>query len=894
MAIMEASHTSIEGGFEKIIEASAMGIVLDMAQKSQYQYPLKSSIRELVSNALDAIKEREAAVQILSGTAQVSDFYEEREGEIYEDSKFDFDYYDTQYLSTDPNVYITYVEGKAMEKDKIIIKDNGVGLGKYRLEKYFNIGWSSKRLSRLPLGKFGVGAKAPLSLNPYYTMQSCYNGEVFRFNIYDARVESITPRFNLETGLENKSYILPNKYKLYCEPTTQKNGVTITIEAKKTYMSQIKDVVENQLLYFSNVIFNIHHADNHNEEVDFKADVVYEDDLIILANSKYYNKPHILLNKVNYGYIDWGELELEDKEGNIGIKVQPEDVEVHPSRERLIWNEKTKAKVVERFKSVVDIASRLVEKELQQTDFLAWVKACYNVSTRYTNKSNGSILERLSLLVDFTNIKPKFSDTDLRFTAKLFDSLKMQKVIYETTRKANKPIQKISRTELFSLGFQLDLPVILAIEKANNRKEKYLLSLYPQGFVKIKPPLWLNTTLSLVESTGDEWASDYRKEGEQVWNLFCASKGVLRYEDIEVPEDFKGTDLEEDELTDQIVTPGSDLSHEERRKIEGKVVLHTPRWVEEYPRNEGNILEWQKVEVPVKEVDDWDEEEIYYGNDADKDVLQFVTLLTRNTTHEDLILCRHLKTTRRNSAILNDHNFYYEGYDANESVRNYEAYRCTHFFENPKIKLIKVSQQTTKLYTDFLHINNFFQRVENNTLTMSNLLIQWNTARQIKENLHKLNFLWNYPFDEEKQATFKELVAYVKDYYREVKDLGHHSVNETVYDQLIAHLDKVQQFQLVVQNGATAEEISHLAQEMWKTDTIKDGCALDLETWTKFQGLLEWSEPVRVLLNEMHVLTGITDLNTLQLTRQYQSRSDVSLSEEVQQSLASYVKSKLI
>lgn len=140
MAILEQQTTEINGGFEKKIEEGSMGLMMDILQKYQYQFPIKSSIRELASNGLDSIAEREVAKRILTGQNKVSDFYEEKEGSLYKDSKFDPEYYDLKYLSDDPNVYITYHVGSGVEKDKVTIEDNGVGLGLYRLSSYFNLG----------------------------------------------------------------------------------------------------------------------------------------------------------------------------------------------------------------------------------------------------------------------------------------------------------------------------------------------------------------------------------------------------------------------------------------------------------------------------------------------------------------------------------------------------------------------------------------------------------------------------------------------------------------------------------------------------------------------------------------------------------------------------------
>jgi hypothetical protein len=72
MAIHNEQIREVQG-FAKEIEASALGMILDNLQVSQYQYPQKSTVRELVSNSLDAIKEKQIALSILQGKEKVED-----------------------------------------------------------------------------------------------------------------------------------------------------------------------------------------------------------------------------------------------------------------------------------------------------------------------------------------------------------------------------------------------------------------------------------------------------------------------------------------------------------------------------------------------------------------------------------------------------------------------------------------------------------------------------------------------------------------------------------------------------------------------------------------------------------------------------------------------------
>lgn len=310
-------------------------------QQHQYAYPIKSTIRELVSNGIDSIAEKQMASNILTGKAAVKDYYEELEGDIYEGSKFDPSYYNLQYFSNDNEVHIIYHEAGATGKDFIIIQDFGVGLGGQRLKNYFNLGWSSKRLLKSQLGKFGLGNKSPLSIGiPYYTIESAWNGELFRFNVYSTSIESLIPAYDFNTSKTNikHSFVEDDgrEYVFYSEETTLPNGVSVIIPAKKHHKEQYIDAVKQQLLYFDNVrLFTYNEESQQKIEIPVKAEIMYEDNRIVLSKNDIYSKPHLLLNKVNYGFINFQELELEERKGNIGIKVDPTEVSINPSRETL-------------------------------------------------------------------------------------------------------------------------------------------------------------------------------------------------------------------------------------------------------------------------------------------------------------------------------------------------------------------------------------------------------------------------------------------------------------------------------------------------------------------------------------------------------------------------------
>ena len=128
------SNTS---GLEKIINKGAQRLVIDVLQSTQYSTPIPSTIRELVTNACDSQREKEIAVEILTGKAKVEDYFITRDGEEYTDSNFDPSYYSLENLNViQNNVNVKYREDDAGTGfcDTVEIIDYGVGIGNRRLE----------------------------------------------------------------------------------------------------------------------------------------------------------------------------------------------------------------------------------------------------------------------------------------------------------------------------------------------------------------------------------------------------------------------------------------------------------------------------------------------------------------------------------------------------------------------------------------------------------------------------------------------------------------------------------------------------------------------------------------------------------------------------------------
>jgi hypothetical protein len=103
--------------------------MFSVLQETQYVYPFKSSVREIVSNCLDSVTERNNSRKIINGELLASDLYIIKEGTEFS-SGFNADYYDLNWLSNNDNVQIVYVDNDTPTRDRIKFIDHGVGVVK--------------------------------------------------------------------------------------------------------------------------------------------------------------------------------------------------------------------------------------------------------------------------------------------------------------------------------------------------------------------------------------------------------------------------------------------------------------------------------------------------------------------------------------------------------------------------------------------------------------------------------------------------------------------------------------------------------------------------------------------------------------------------------------------
>ena len=608
-------------GLEKIINKGAERLVIDVLQSTQYSTPIPSTIRELVTNACDSQREKEIAIEILTGKAEASEYFITREGAEYEDSNFDPSYYNLEHLDMDQNrVKVLYIENDEGTGycDTVEIIDYGVGIGGRRLEGMLELGYSTKRNTAENFGAFGLGSKIALSTGvSHYTIETVYNGKLFKMHCYPYKTDFAISKWDADGEI-----ILSNGDPAYYKATTHKNYTKISFGSKKHNRRAFNNAVRDQLSYIHNVDFFTQYASGGMFPEHISKNILINTPTCIVSEgSSWYTKPHIVIVKnpgdsigINYGSIDFREMEMEDLHGNIGIKcpmrqayidddgnevVVREGVEVTPSREKVIYNDKTKEYLQKMLQCAADEASELIEEALKEEDFLKWIELCSNVL--YKNSSSEEVsndlmgLNQIARMVDTSTIRPMFKSSGIRYAnpKKMLPGYRVRVITrnYNTINRAD--LDNWSSGNLSRIYYAED-------GGATKMKDLYLTG-EGGGFVLITPIDKDFLADEIFRETRPEQKAKLIAAKTKHDNLKQViaqlldqhSPSLLSYDEVVVPDDVQLmlSKIEEREQTKQ-------LTAAELRKLQQRTVGYSLR----VRGRDETVWVWDKVEPKIEQV----------------------------------------------------------------------------------------------------------------------------------------------------------------------------------------------------------------------------------------------------------------------------------------------------
>lgn len=875
-------------GIAKKINKGAEKMVFDILQSTQYSMPVQSTVRELVTNACDSQREKEVAIEILSGKKKVEDYYIERHGAQYEDSNFDVSYYNVASLEhVKDHIDLVYEKNEGVGYcDLFKVTDYGVGIGARRLEGILELGYSTKRNTSENFGAFGLGAKAALSTGvDFYTIETIYNGMRFKCNCYNYKTDFIIPAFNVVTGQQNPFVTFSDGSKVYYVPTEATNQTTVSFGVKKHNRNKFEEAIEEQLMYFDNVNFIV--RDNEDEDtpdrtVKFQPDVLYNSDNLIISDSYYFNKPHIVLVKdkgattgINYGYIDFRELEMEQMYGSIAFKcparqvvtnddgtetVLQDGVDVTPSREKVIWNEATKKYIKGVIMAAAQEASDIIQEELQETDFLKWVDACRSIITG--NSSENRILNKLARIINTDDIKPKFGpDPRIKYgpANKLFEGLTIMKPYKDRHEGIKRDTMKDWNGFDAKHFYERE-------DKWSKYKDMYLMEKDTEDHwnrnhvcTYTLEDLEDRFNNALAKAMGNpDTVQKVMKEKTRVTakrnailKLIESSEWYKNYDEVEVPEEWlKGR--KEEEAQEEEKAKFSNLSPAERREIEKRMVAYTLR----YDERKDDYFTMDKIEPKTVDIMN-SKYRTYYCTKEDEGKLKQAALLLKE------IMPKHHEVYPNTNRSSWDKDYKYPVYWYDNppvsmmkwNSDDYEDWATpVQGWDTPQ--LIRVSQNKVKFITknpNVKHIDELFlQLTDKNGYTMDESLVKYYTAYKL-DKIKDFRFMQGLGcIHDQLQKDYCELLDLREDSYTE---FNYRRVND-VATSITKHMDKLYEFQKLCNECDDAEMIQAKSQELFVLSDIGEARAADLDLLAKYENIIEFAEEVKPMLDELECLNN--------------------------------------
>lgn len=860
------SVVSNNAGVKKRINKAAEKLVFDVLQSTQYSTPISSTVRELVTNACDSQREKEIAIEIINGEKKVEDYYITRTEEEYIDSNFNPSYYDSNYLSRENLVEVNYYEREGTGYcDVFDVLDRGVGIGQERLEGYLELGFSTKRNTSENFGAFGLGAKVPLSTGvDFYTVETVYNGKLFKFNCYAYKTDFLISKWDA-----NGSIDLSDGTKVFYKNVEVLNYTKISFGVKRHNRTKFVDAIQDQLCYIPNVKFYYTYEDGHRSNKTLGNSVLYNSDNLILGESYAWSKPHILLVKnqgattgINYGYVDFRELEMEQLWGSVAIKcparqvykdsetgeeiVVQEGVDVTPSREKVIWNDHTKKFIQEAIERAAQDATTMIEESLDEKDFMTWVRKCRDVL--YKGDNHNSVLSNLGRIVDREKLQPRFpGNRDIKYAGPsvLLKGYKVRNVT--KTVKVGK--MTIHREEV---GWsQVNFDNLYYTNNVSKEKDMFLLQNGTLSIISEHQPTipeFVNKT-QLAAFDAIDMARDAN------WELIEDSDIInWDYDKVEVPSEF----IDQIETLEKAAVQNIafyNMSAQERRAASGTDVLYSLR----RPYSGENkysvdIEDWvfDKVEAPLDSIKNTTID-TYYGTKEDEILIKLAATIcaAQVPAWDDVYpLANSYEMTYHNDtavhgkacfSVFNPHRFHKWNGGWPDKLSPLDAVNQT------DIQLFRVSKKTAKALdgSSAKHISEFFSVIKDDKWTMNEKAKQWLTGVMLTDIPDWLGHLRhiNPKFGE----VHDKLNAYSKfRYYK-----NQLSTQSEDAKQIIGLMKKMHTMQTFLLSTDDPEQIRAKSLELFKVADI-DCTIFDEEILQLSVYLEEFLEPLRSLFNSIY------------------------------------------
>ena len=826
-------------GLEKQIDKGAHRLVFDILQNTQYSHPIPSTVRELATNAWDAQREKEVAIEILTGKRKVEDYYIRREGAQYDASNWDPSYYDLRYLSDQNMVTLRYTEKDGTGFcDTFEVIDRGVGLSLKRLEGMLSLGFSTKRNTTEGFGAFGLGAKVAFSTGvPSYMVESVYNGRYHRCICYPHSTSFTVPRFD-EEGNENPYDTLSDGVtKVYYQPTKKKNGTRIVFGVKRHHRGAFSEAVFEQLMYVKGIEFTVIDEYGNESTSITEKPIMYSSENLVISHDTSYRVPHIVVVKssndtagICYGAVDFKELEMEQLWGSVGFKcpirqvyrdddgnevVVSEGVAVTPSREKVIWNDDTKNYILKVIREAEEEARVMITSQLADSNkgLFQWMHNADQVLGSVFSDKN-SLLGRLSGIVDRTKIDAShpvhdsISYSPHKHLKKVFGNM-----IFENVSLNHKGEPVINETEHLNGVNWLEL-----YEKDENyskNRNRYICSQSGTGSFStwriVDNSLDLQDPLKALTTT------------ERSVHILRNDPLYRRYSDVQVPEEYL-KDMEALELKVDI----DNLSPADRRKLEQREVAFVPMSGGDW-RNSSFIL--KKIQPKRHELLNPKHETYWFLKEERTDVERLLTSIQC-----DVPTWKDLSDWGNNTPCFGCE-FEMEG----------EQYLFQHLTPDPSvITFVQLNQSLANEEhgKNLNHWTSMLRQRSGSILTVHPLILRAHTRSKVKDR--------DLVFEARFLEYYKGLPE-AKDMRKRLQDLVRTGSSRPLPDMITKAIRKMEEFQEQVQENLTEDELKMLSFKYFKFTDITGAVVVDKVFLEEYQILSDFIAPIQDLMNSIGV-----------------------------------------
>jgi hypothetical protein len=432
----------------------------------------------------------------------------------------------------------------------------------------------------------------------------------------------------------------------------------------------------------------------------------------------------------------------------------------------------------------------------------------------------------MARVIDKSKIKPSFpSEKKLKYVNvnKLFWSFNVRTVDSHFDRSKKKTVisrEKIDTWSSFTPGL-----VFFKTRNTNHYKDQFIIqTMGPFTMIELED---LDDALEkaagkdegqikLFKDANQEKKAVERRDLVHKWLL--ESELCMDYDNLDVPPDWQKK-IDEQEAEEKELAEHAELTPEEIRKLENRVVVHYPR----HHHTWGSSKYWTMTKEEPKIVDlQNDPRELYYGHNDD---IPNIHLAAQITHAQDYPLAE-------------SHNGRHYSY----------FWRDADYSDAPDIRILKVSNMNKKYLQDFMHVDRFFKTMIGNTVTMDDRLVRWHTARLIRSELEGLKMFENFEvFNKEMYDTYEEIKRY--------SNYNYSSLQGVATGDLHDFFDKVFDMQIFVRENQDDEEaIREKSLELFGIKDVENAIGVDLDVYDKLQKLLEYAEPVAPLLNRVEFL----------------------------------------